>query len=60
MSDKAVEELFYALFKLTDLRCILREIKPTYQLNDKQREEIRDIVSKVQRSLLVIEKELLG
>ncbi len=59
MSEKAVREIFEALFALTDLRQIFRETKPTYKLNDEQRKKVREIVESVRQSLDVIEKELI-
>lgn len=59
MTEKAVEETFAALFALTDLRQIFRETKPTYQLNNEQKERIREIVERLRHSLEIIEKELI-
>ena len=59
MSERVVEEVFAALFELTDLRQILRETKPTYKLNDEQKRNVGDIVERVRGSLSVIEEELL-
>lgn len=58
MVEKAVEETFSALFALTDLRQIFRDTKPTYQFNNEQKKQIREIIEKVRQSLEVIEKEL--
>ena len=59
MSEKVVEELFASLFALTDLRQILRETKPTYNLNEIQRHQVREIVESVRVSLSVIEEAFL-
>jgi len=59
MNERVVEELFVALFGLTDLRQILRETKPTYKLNDEQKRHVGDIVERVRGSLSVIEEEFL-
>jgi hypothetical protein len=58
MSQKSVEETFEALFALTDLRQIFRETKPTYKLNDEQKEKVRKIIEGVRKNLLTIEEEL--
>ena len=58
MSQKSVEETFEALFALTDLRQIFRETKPTYKLNDEQKEKVRKIIESVRKNLLTIEEEL--
>lgn len=60
MKGKVVEETFRALFALTDLRQILRETKPTYELDERQEERVRKILEAVGESLAIIEKELLG
>jgi hypothetical protein len=60
MSEKAVRETFEALFALTELRGIYREVKPTFRLNENHRQAIRKILERVRRSLEIIEKELLG
>ena len=59
MTEKAVEETFAALFALTDLRQIFRDTKPTFQFNSGQKRQAREIVEKVRKSLVVIEKELI-
>ena len=59
MTEKAVEEMFAALFALTDLRQIFRDTKPTYQFNGEQKREAREIVERVRQSLVAIEKELI-
>ena len=59
MAEKAVEETFAALFALTDLRQIFRDIKPTYRLNVEQKEKVRNIIERVRQSIDVIEEELL-
>ena len=59
MSERVVEEVFVALFALTDLRQILRETKPTYNLNEEQKRSVGEIVDRVRKSLAVIEEGLL-
>ena len=41
MIEEVVEELFNALFMLTDLRQILRENKPIYNFDEDQKEQIK-------------------
>jgi hypothetical protein len=59
MTEKAVKEMFVALFALTDLRQIFRDTKPTYQFNSKQKNQIRETIERVRQSLDLIEKELM-
>ena len=59
MSERVVDELFVALFALTDLRQVLRDTKPAYKLSDEEKRQVREIVEKVRGSLSVIEGELL-
>ncbi len=59
MSKIAVNETFNALFALTDLRSIYREIKPTFKIDESTKEKIKEIIKNVRKSLESIEKELL-
>ena len=59
MSKVAVNETFNALFALTDLRGIYREIKPKFKPNDSKKGEINQILESVRKSIDTIEKELL-
>lgn len=59
MSEKSVQETFEALFALTELRQVFRETKPTYKLNNEQKEKVRKIIEDVRKSLLIIGEELL-
>jgi hypothetical protein len=58
MSEEVVNETFYALFALTDLRQILRETKPWYKLSDDQKERVKEIVLRLRQSADFIEKVL--
>ena len=55
----AVNETFNALFALTDLRGIFRDIKPIFKIDDATKEKIKEILAKVRKSLDIIEKELI-
>jgi len=59
MAERAVGETFAALFALIDLRQIFRETKPTYQLSNEQKEQIRRIIEQVRQSVDIIEEELM-
>ncbi len=59
MAEKAVGETFAALFALIDLRQIFRDAKPTYQLSNEQKEQIRRIIEQVRHSVDIIEEELM-
>ena len=59
MAEKAVGETFAALFALIDLRQIFRDTKPTYQLSNEQKEQIRRIIEQVRHSVDIIEEELM-
>lgn len=59
MKKEAVEKLFDSLYKLTDIRVILRGTAPQHRLNDKQKEEVSRMVEEVRQNLNDIEEELL-
>lgn len=59
MSEKAVEKLFDALYKLTDLREMFRKTAPTHELDNAQEEEMKDILKEVRKDLDSIEEEML-
>lgn len=53
--EKAVSELFNALFSLTDLRVILREAKPNFKFTDAQKTKAKNAIESAKKSLAVIE-----
>lgn len=59
MSEKAVDELFDCLYRLTDLRQIFRVTSPDHELSEEQRDEVAEIVEEVKESLEVIEEEMV-
>lgn len=58
MSKKAVEELFDSLYKLTDLRQMFRETAPKHNFDDKQKDEVFEILDEVEKSLNEIRGEV--
>lgn len=59
MGEKSVDKLFDSLYKLTDLRQIFRETSPNHELNDKQKEEVEEIIVKVKENLDIIKEEMV-
>lgn len=57
MTEKAVGATFNALFALTDLRCIYREIKPAYKLNEEQKRKVKESIEQVKTAIKIIEEE---
>ncbi len=51
MSRGAVEALFEALFALTDLRALFREVKPFYEFSEEQRRRAKELLDKARRCL---------
>lgn len=59
MSKKSVENLFKALYNLTDLRKILRETSPQHNLNAEQEKELEKLISETKANLAKIEEEMV-
>lgn len=59
MSKKAVDKLFDALYRLTDLRQIFRDTSPNHDLSEEQKDEVEDILGDVRKDLEVLEEEML-
>lgn len=57
--EKVVEKIFQAQFALVDLREILRETKPLFNLSEEQKQQVRDIVKVVRDNMDLVEKELI-
>ncbi|MCX8204853.1 MAG: O-phospho-L-seryl-tRNA:Cys-tRNA synthase [Candidatus Nezhaarchaeota archaeon] len=51
MSARAVEALFEALFTLTDLRALFREVKPLYKFSEQEKLRAKELLKKVEQSL---------
>jgi hypothetical protein len=58
--DNAVDNLFEALFALTDLRVLLRETAPRHKLSAAQQTQAREALARAKAALLRLEKELQG
>jgi hypothetical protein len=58
--DDAVDNLFEALFALTDLRVLLRETAPLHNLNAKQQAQAREALARAKTALEKLEEELQG
>lgn len=59
MRQKSVENIFEALYRLTDMRNIFRETSPAHELNESQEKQLRDILGEVRKNLDEIEGEML-
>ena len=56
--DNAVDNLFEALFALTDLRVLLRETAPSHKLSAQQQMQARDALARAKTALSKLEEEL--
>jgi len=56
--DDVVDNLFEALFALTDLRVLLRETAPLHQFNAKQQVQALDALARAKTALEALEEEL--
>jgi hypothetical protein len=56
--DNAVDNLFEALFALTDLRVLLRETAPSHKLSAEQQIQARDALARAKAALSKLEEEL--
>lgn len=56
--DNAVDNLFEALFALTDLRVLLRETAPLHKFNAKQQVQARDALARAKTALKELEEGL--
>lgn len=54
-----MDNLFDALYRLTDLRAIFRKTAPGHDLNEEQAEEVEDIIDDVRDLVDRIEEEML-
>jgi hypothetical protein len=55
---RVVDETFEALFALTDIRQLLRDTKPTYKLDDKQRKRLEKKIARARKALDAIDEGL--
>ncbi len=56
--DNAVDNLFEALFALTDLRVLLRETAPLHKLSAEQQMQAREALARAKVALSKLEEEL--
>lgn len=56
--DNAVDNLFEALFALTDLRVLLRETAPLHKLSAEQQKQARETLARAKAALSKLEEEL--
>ncbi|MGZ4901998.1 MAG: hypothetical protein ACXVI3_05215 [Halobacteriota archaeon] len=53
-----VDNVFEALFALTDLRMLLRETAPLHEFNEEQRAQAHDALSRAKMAVSRLEEEL--
>jgi len=56
--NNAVDNLFEALFALTDFRVLLRETAPLHELSAEQRMQAREALARAKVALSKLEEEL--
>ncbi len=56
--DTVVDNVFEALFALTDLRMLLREPAPLYEFNEEERMQAHDALNRAKKALTRLEEEL--
>ena len=59
MMENVVEKIFQSQFALVDLREILRETKPVFNLTEEQKQQVMDIIKIVRESMDLVEKVLV-
>ena len=59
MIENVVEKIFQSQFALVDLREILRETKPVFNLTEEQKHQVMDIIKIVRESMDLVEKVLV-
>lgn len=57
--DNIVDNVFEALFALTDLRMLLRETAPLHEFNEEQRAQAHEALSCVKMAVTRLEEELV-
>ncbi len=53
-----VDDVFEALFALTDLRMLLRETAPLYEFNEDERTQARDALDRAKKAVTRLEEGL--
>ncbi len=56
--DDIVNDLFEALFALTDLRMLLRETAPSHEFNEEQRTQAKAALSRAKLAVSRLEEAL--
>ncbi len=56
--DDIVNDVFEALFALTDLRMLLRETAPSHEFNEEQRTQAQAALSRAKMAVSRLEQEL--
>jgi hypothetical protein len=56
--DNAIEDVFEALFALTDLRVLLRETAPLHKLSTEQQKRAREALERAKTALSKLEEAL--
>lgn len=56
--DTIVNDVFEALFALTDLRMLLRETAPRHEFNEEQRAQAHEALSRAKMAVIRLEEEL--
>ncbi len=57
--DNIVDNVFEALFALTDLRMLLRETAPLHEFNEEQRTQAHEALRRVKMAVTRLEEELV-
>ncbi|HXY87725.1 MAG TPA: hypothetical protein VEG44_04740 [Candidatus Acidoferrales bacterium] len=56
--DERINNLFEALFALTDLRVLFRETAPLHKFSEEQKDNARDILNRAKDALNKLEEAL--
>ncbi len=59
MSKESVDDLFDALYRLTDLRGLFRKTAPNHDFSEDQEEKVEEIIDDVRARLDRIEEDIL-
>jgi hypothetical protein len=59
VSKRAIDAVFEGLFNLTDIRAILRETAPLHELDENQKQRVRDLLESLEKQVRAIREELI-
>jgi hypothetical protein len=59
VSKRAIDAIFEGLFNLTDIRAILRETAPLHELDENQKQRVRDLLESLEKQVRAIREELI-